>query len=418
MTSYTCKKCGQTYSLDEVHGGICPFCGEASVSESKTEAVTDPARQAAVYAQAKAAMERAGAYGEFETAGKLFRMIGDYEDAPLLAARCEARAEEIQKEDTYQQALKMQGHTPQGLQGKILLLESIAGYRNATQLADAYRSEREALLAKEAAEKQEQEAKSHAENQVAHQKNKSRRRVVVACVIAGAVILLGVLAFSLFILPANQYKKAVAQYDAGNYLAASEQFGKISTYKDSNTYLAQSYYHLGQEAVAKDDLFAAEDYFDRADDLGGCPEAAAELANVRGVLYELGLTQLDSGEYTEAQATFDALGNYEDSKAYKQFCRAIRYWNGEQNADTEKADIGKAEKVLWKMLDGVWYGETSEKELTINAETRDTTAPDLTVADNKLIYTADGVDYEVQMLSKVSMVLVGDGAFAGRYDKV
>lgn len=405
MTSQICDKCGRRLEPDEITDGRCPDCG-APVA-------------AAVYAQAVQMTQTAQSFFDWEKAAKQFASLGDYEDAPARAAACFEKAEDVNREAVYQQAKNRQGSTAEALRGKAELMRSIAGFRDADALAAEYSRQADELDAGRVEAEQVRAAASHAQTQAEKQQRSHRRRVIGWCAAAGAVVLIAVLAVSIFVLPARQYDKAMEQFNAGDYLAASEAFSKITTYRDSNEKLCSCYYNLGCAALQAGDDFGAEDYFDRAEDLGGYADSAVQLLAVRSDIYDKGLRLLEEGDLSGAQNAFDAIGNYEKAKAYKQFCRAVRVWNGEADDEQGKVDLKKAADILWKTADGTWFCEQTEQEFTVNAATRETEAPDLVIENNQLLWKADGVTYTVTFSSLRVLTLSSDGgAMNGTYDKV
>lgn len=418
MASYHCEKCGRVFELTEDKGGVCPVCAtpvSVAKGDERPEQVTDPARQAEIYDKALTLKNGAKTFGEWEKAGKLFTSIAGYKDADALAAECRAQADEANREAVYLQAKHRQGGTIEALRGKAAMMRSIAGYRDADELAAAYQQEADALAEAAAQSQKVKEEKDEAATQEVRRRDRRHRKIAIVCTAIGAAIIAVVLVISLVVLPANQYKAAVEKFTAGDYAAASEQFAGIAYYKDSTEYLQKAYYHLGLHSLQNRDLLAAEDYLDKAGDVEDAP---TQLLQVRGVLYDMALTELTAGDYAAAQTHFDAVGNFEDAKKYEHFCRALRVWNGDETVDAEKLDLVKAEDIIWQVMDGLWYSEESGMEVTIQSSTRQSDTPDLTIANNMLQWKADGVTYMVKILSKTSFTLAAaDGEYNGLYEK-
>lgn len=417
MASYHCEKCGRVFELTENKGGVCPVCATpVSATEARSaERITDPAQQETVYQQALNMKNRAVAFGEWETAGKLFDRIAGYRDADTLATECRELADKASREAIYQQAKSRQGGTAEALRGKAELMRSIAGYRDADTLAETYQRLADELAEEAARSEKVKEERDQAVTQAVRQRDRRNRKVTLMCVAAGAVVVAVVLVISLFVVPANQYSEAMEKYTAGDYIGASQLFAGITYYKDSTDYLQKAYYHLGQESMLHQDYIAAEDYLDKA---GGIEDSQTQLLQVRGILYDKALQELAAGEFAAAQIDFDAVGNFEDAKKYEHFCRALRVWNGDETADAEKLDLAKAEDIIWQVMDGVWYSEESEKEITIQSATRTSDTPDLIISNNVLQWKADGVIYVVKMLSKTTFTLTAaDGEYTGFYEK-
>ncbi|MBE6757320.1 MAG: hypothetical protein E7552_02060 [Ruminococcaceae bacterium] len=386
---------------------VCDKCNTPLNAAGKCPACT--------YAQAAALESRAASFGDFETAAKLFLSAGDYEDAAARAASCFARAEDCNREAIYAQAVKRQGVDRISWQGKADLMRSIAGYRDADALATEYQQKADDLAAEAENARREKEEARQADAHRAHTDHKRKRKFLVLGVSTGGAVLAIVLVVSLLILPQVQYKKARKLIEAHKYLAAAEAFSAIVPYSNSEEYLGFAYYSLGMEAVEAGNDLAAADYFTKA---GNAKSAPAELQAAKARLYDTALTALREGDFNAAQDAFNAADDYEDAKDYKHFCRALRVWNGDSTANADKMDLKKAENILWKVMDGLWYSDGNEQEISISAATRTSSTPDLKIADNTLRYTADGVSYTVEIHSLTTCRLLGGGEYAGAYDKM
>lgn len=390
MAENVCNKCSAPLNND----GKCPTC---------------------IYAQAVALEGRAASFGDFETAAKLFSGLGEYEDAPARAAACAARAEDCNREAIYSQAVKRQGTDQASWQGKADLMRSIAGYRDADALAAEYQQKADDLAAEAEAARQAAEEARRADAHRAHSDHKRKRKFLFLGVGTGVAVLVIVLITSLLILPQIQYKKARKLINANEYLAAAEAFSAIVPYSNSEFYLAYAYYCLGMEAVEEGDDLAAVDYFTKA---GNEKTAPQELQAAKARLYDAALLSLRDGNFKAAQDGFNAADDYENAKDYKHFCRAVRAWNHDETVNADKVDLKKAEDILWKTMDGLWYSEGSEQEIAVSAATRASSTPDLTIVDNNLCFEADGVSYVVEIYSLTECRLIGNGAYAGTYDKM
>ncbi len=390
MAETLCNKCGAPLDAE----GKCPAC---------------------IYAQAAALESRAVSFGDFETAAKLFSGIGDYKDAAAHATSCAARAEECNREAIYNQAVKRQGTDQTSWQGKADLMRRIAGYRDADALAAEYQQKADILAAEAEAARIAAEEARRADAHRAHTDHKRKRKFLFLGVGTGVAVLVIVLVTSLLILPQIQYKKARKLIYAHDYLAAAEAFSAIVPYSNSEYYLGFAYYCLGMEAVEAGNDLAAVEYFTKA---GNEKTAPQELQAAKARLYDTALVALRDGDFTAAYDAFNAADDYEDAKSYKHFCRAVRVWNDDETVNADKVDLKKAEDILWKTMDGLWYSEGSEREITVSAATRASSTPDLTIVDNTLRFEAGGVSYTVEIYSLTSCRLVGGGEYAGLYDKM
>jgi len=382
MALTTCETCG--YSYDSAKGK-CPAC---------------------TYEQATALKARAASFGDFETASKLFLSVGDYKDAAEQAAQCQVAAEDCNREATYNLAVKRQGVDQMSWQGKADLMRSIAGYRDADALAEEYQAKADALAAEAANALREKEEERQKDAALAHSDHKRRRKFLLIGIAAAAVVLTAVLVVSIVVMPSIQYKKAVALYDKADYTAAAKAFAAVAPYGESERYLALSYYRLGMMAVESGDDLTAIGHLLKA---GTVEDAPAQMQAAKGRLYDAAQVALQNGEIGKADDLFDAADDYEDAKAYRQFCRALRIWNGDSNADASKMNLEKAKDVLLAKLSiGTWCRETDYEEIE---------NPRYTVEKDKLLVEINGDTYTVEMYSLTKLRLIGSGPLAGAYEQ-
>ncbi len=384
MALTPCEKCGFPY---DPSAGKCPAC---------------------TYEQATALKARAKAFGDYETAAKLFLSAGDYKDAAAQAAECQTAAEDCNREATYHQAVKRQGVDQASWQGKADLMRSIAGYRDADVLAEEYQQKANALATEAEAALREKEEERQKTAARAHTDHKRRRTFLIIGLAAAAFVLVSVLVISIVVMPSIQYKKALALYEKADYTAAAKAFAAVAPYEDSEQYLARSYYHLGvQAATAGDDLTALE-HFLKA---GTAEDAPTQLLAVKERVYDTALNALKAENLAKAEELFNAADDYEDAKAYRHFCRALRVWNGDPAADSEKLNLEKAKDVLLsKIGDQCWYCESNNEEILPDAAHR------FTVEKDRLLWELNGVSYTVEMYSLKSLRLIGNGPLAGLYE--
>lgn len=382
MALTPCEACGFSYDSS---AGKCPACA---------------------YKQATALKARAVSFGDYETAAKLFLSAGDYKDAAAQAAACQTAAEDCNREAIYNQAIKRQGVDQTSWQGKADLMRSIAGFRDADTLAVEYQ-EKADVLAAEAADvlrKQEEERQKNAA--LANTDQKRRRRFLIIGLAVAAIVLVAVLVISLVVMPSVQYKKAIALYESGDYTAAAKAFAAVAPYEDSEQYLALSYYRLGMQAMTAGDDLTAIGHLLKA---GAVEDAPAQLQVAQGRLYNAAHVALQSGDIARADDLFDAADDYEDAKAYRQFCRALRVWNGDPNADADKMNLEKAKDVLLaKLAVGVWCRDTDGAEII---------DPRYTVKKDQLLVELNGDTYTVEIYSLSKLRLIGSGPLAGQYEQ-
>ncbi len=384
MALTPCEKCGFPYDHSAKK---CPAC---------------------TYEQATALKARAASFGDYETAAKLFLSAGDYKDAAAQAMLCQTAAEDCNREAIYNQAVKRQGVDRASWQGKASLMRSIAGYRDADVLADEYQQKADALAAEAEIALREKEEERQKEAARAHTDHKRRRKYLLIGLAVSAGVLITVLAVSLVVMPSIQYKKALALYNNADYAAAAKAFAAVAPYEDSEQYLARSHYRLGMQAAnAGDDLSALQHFFQA----GTAEDVAAQIQAAKERLYAAAKKALEDGNIAKADDLFDAADDYADAKAYRHFCRALRVWNGDPNADAKKVNLEKAKDVLLNKIGAYgWYCESKNEEILPN------TAHRFTVEKERLLWELNGVSYTVEMYSLKNLRLIGNGPLAGLYE--
>ncbi len=384
MAFLPCEKCGFPH---EPSAGKCPAC---------------------TYEQATALKARATSFGDYETAAKLFLSAGNYKDAAAQAMLCRTAAENCNREAIYNQAVKRQGVDKTSWQGKADLMRSLAGYRDADVLADEYQQKADAFAAEEETALREKEEERQKEAARAHTDHKRRRKYLLITLAAAAGVLIAVLVISLVVMPSLQYKKALALYDNADYAAAAKAFAAVAPYEDSEQYLSLSYYRLGiQAARAGDDLSALNNFLKA----GTAEDAPLQAQAAKERLYNTAKKALENGNIAKADDLFNAADDYADAKAYRHFCRALRVWNGDSDADASKVNLEKAKDVLLNKIGAYgWYCENNNEEILPNA------AHHFTVEKDRLLWELNGVSYTVEMYSLRNLRLIGDGPLAGLYE--
>ena len=142
---------------------------------------------------------------------------------------------------------------------------------------------------------------------------------------------------------------------------------------------------------------------------GTVEDAPAQMQAAKGRLYDIAQEALKNGEIARADDLFNAADDYEDAKAYRQFCRAMRVWSGDPNADASKMNLEKAKDVLLaKLAIGVWCRDTDGAEIT---------SPRYTVEKDRLLVELNGDTYTVEMYSLSRLRLIGGGPLAGQYEQ-
>lgn len=211
-----------------------------------------------------------------------------------------------------------------------------AKQRKEAEAAAKQKREAEAAAAKqkreaEAAAKEKREAKAAAAKEqrkaaavTGRRKTDKMLKIAIPVVCAAAVLV----AVPLYILPNNQYNKAVTLMAAGQYEDAMAAFEAMDGYRDSVQQIElcregileriyQNDVSLMQQGNYPEAIAAFQelsDYKDSSDQIAACQNAMNEEA------YQAAVKLMESGEYEDAKKQFEALGDYKDSKEQIQKC--------------------------------------------------------------------------------------------------
>ncbi|MGE4572615.1 MAG: DUF6273 domain-containing protein [Candidatus Izemoplasmatales bacterium] len=218
---------------------------------------------------------------DYVTAANVFESIIDFKDSKELKAKCIKIQEEIRKNKIYESAnVDFQSNKISILENAKKQFESISGWKDSDELAQACQVKIEEMKAKEEQEKIDRERRAE-ERRIAaiarNKKNKKIAKIVIPSI--SIVITFLILLFSVYI-PNTKYNQAVELMESGSYEEASVIFKELGSYKDSATLALESKYIEATELM-------------------------------------------ESESYEEASAIFKELGSYKDS--YNKYLSVIYY---------------------------------------------------------------------------------------------
>ena len=147
-------------------------------------------------------------------------------------------------------------------------------------------AEKDARLAREKAEREEQAAKAEAQE-------KRAKKITLLCSAAVMLCIAASLLYTNVIAPANAYRNAVSLIETGKYDEAIAAFEALGDYKDS----------AGQIELVKQEK-----------------------------AYQAALALFEAGQYDEAVAAFEAMGDYKDSAEQKVRIGEAKYESDYQAA--------------------------------------------------------------------------------------
>ena len=104
------------------------------------------------------------------------------------------------------------------------------------------------------------------------------------------------------------YGTALKTFNEGKYLEALRLFDKCNRYEESERYIEECYFQLGEEAYAKGNLQDAATYYGKTGEY-----VRKGYDKRKKVFYELGIKALDQKDYDKAADYLKAAGSYEDA---------------------------------------------------------------------------------------------------------
>ncbi len=194
----------------------------------------DSTRKELIYGNALVEMYSGKTEAEFKSAADKFRSVKGFIDADAQVEACLEKAEVARKDAIYDSAkLKISNNSKESNNEAIKLFESIIDWKDSrTKIDECATKIKDIEIAEE---KAEAERKRRAEEaRIAAEKRKTlykRIAMIGGPIVAALVVFLIVL--NTVILPSNNYKKALAAADSGNYSEAYTLFEKYPNFRDT-----------------------------------------------------------------------------------------------------------------------------------------------------------------------------------------
>ena len=150
----------------------------------------------------------------------------------------------------------------------------------------------------------ELEEKERIENELREAKKK---RIILMCIAAVAVIILAILYNEKVIVPKNKYNEAVKCIDSGEYDKAIDTFLELGDYSDSKEKIKEAKYAKANYLLNKGSYQEALDVFSSID-----PYEDSE-TKINETKYELSLSYMSKKDYDKAIELLSTIESYEDS---------------------------------------------------------------------------------------------------------
>ena len=136
--------------------------------------------------------------------------------------------------------------------------------------------------------------------------------IIIVSIAAGHIILAGAAfaVWKLVITPSNEYEKACALMDDGEYDDAIEIFEDLGDYKDCSEKITESKYQKALRTLDDGEYTIAEELFKELGDYRDSEDMALESK------YKYGISLIEDEYYTQAISVFEDLDDYAESSYY------------------------------------------------------------------------------------------------------
>lgn len=195
---------------------------------------------------------------------------------------------------------------------------------------------KDARLAQEALERQEQERKAEEDRKVRERRAEekhiavaaSRKKVLKYTTTLGIIAVIGIAVVTVYnrvIIPENKYKAAENLLEDRNYDGAISLFSELGDYKDSSERIQETkYIELEEKYKLAEELFKLEDYDGAISIFLGLGDYKDSPSRVQEIKYELAKKLLLDCDYEAAITIFTQLRGYKDSKDQIIICEEAR----------------------------------------------------------------------------------------------
>ena len=257
----------------------------------------ETARKQGIYNDALGTMRSASTEKEYLEAANLFRSIITFNQAKELEKTCREKAEICRKDAIYDIAVSLKSHGKiSDLADAIEEFKKIPDYKDSNEQIEICKSSIHSLK-----EKEEARRKAEREKQEAAAKKK-KKIIKIGSPIAAALIAF-IIVLNTVILPASNYKKAMAEVDAGNYENAYTLFNAHPDYKDTQEQIGLA---KVKQATALLDAKKYDEAYDILEEVG-------DTDAINESMYNRAIDYYNSKDYESAYAIFAQITEYKDS---------------------------------------------------------------------------------------------------------
>ncbi len=293
-----------------------------------------------IYEDAVSRMKSAMTNQDYILAAGTFLKIKGFKDADKLADECFAKAYDARQDETYGSAmLKMSNVSIESNKEAIKLFESIIDWKDSrTKIDECNAKIKDIKIAEEKAEVERKRKEEEA--RIATEKKKAIFKKIA--MIGGpvvALLIIFLIILNTVILPASNYKKALAEADAGNYSEAYSLFNKKPDYKDTKdqiaaaklkeakALIAEKKYDLayaileeiGDKDAITENMYARASEYLEVKDYDSAYALFTELGDnekINESLYNRAVEFINAGNNESAYEIFSQISDYKDSNTY------------------------------------------------------------------------------------------------------
>ena len=332
------KDCGYTFEGYNNYQKILRFADQALCEELKgyirhIKERNEHDRLERLYSDAADRKAQAKSEEDYKKAARNFAEIPGYRDADQQQKDCLQLAENARKDAIYEHAMAAAGsHVIEDLEDAVKQLQSISRWRDADEKLAECQQKIEKLKAEAEAERLEKARKAELEKKAAEERAKKIKKIASIAIPAIAVCIAIVVVINTVIIPNNEYKKAVALMDAGQYKEAIAAFEALDGHKDSEEKIADCETAILDEkydaAVALMDAGQYSEAITAFKVLGTHRDSAQKVADCTTAIldreYDEAVALMDAGKYEAAISAFEKLNGYKDSDTQIENCKYNR----------------------------------------------------------------------------------------------
>ena len=268
------------------------------------------ARIDGIYTSALAQMATAKYENTFLQLAQQLESVAGYQNASELAEECRVKADEARKNAILGEGkayMEKYVKSVSDYEAAIREFQKISGWRDADDLIATCEKEIEELNAKAEAARLERERQAEIALQKAIKREKRNRKIKIIAAVTAAICIAAAVLWVAVLSPMIQYNQAQALLDNGNYDEAIVLFTELENYKDSPEKVLETKYAKAENLFKNKDYDAALAVFEELADYSDSAE------RIKEVTYAKAGALVETEAYQQAIDIYQRLGDYKDS---------------------------------------------------------------------------------------------------------